>query len=255
MASSDRQLIINTPEQVSLHFELAGIGSRFMAFLIDTLIEGLAYLVLFLIGLAIIAVFPGSAALASVGTKWTIAILIIAAFLVYSGYFAIFETWWHGQTPGKRYVGIRVVKDTGRGITGGEAMSRNFLRIVDSLPAMYLLGLITMLVSKEKKRIGDYVAGTIVVHEKIADEKEMSFPKLEENTVAQDWVTRLTAQDLEMIESFLQRRFTLEQGPRYVTGSRMAEHMKAKSGVVAEPGESHEDFLQRVATSIRNSRR
>jgi uncharacterized RDD family membrane protein YckC len=255
MAISDRQLIINTPEQVSLHFEVAGIGSRFMAFLIDSLIQGLCYLVLSLVGVGVIAAFPGSRAFSSFGPKWTMAFLIIGVFLVYWGYFAAFETWWHGQTPGKRYVGIRVVKESGRGIAGGEAMSRNFLRVVDSLPAMYLFGLITMLVSKEKKRIGDYVAGTIVVHEKIADEKEISFPSLEENTVAQDWVTRLTAQDLELIESFLQRRYTLEQGPRYVTGSRMAEHMKAKSGASQEPGESHEDFLQRVATSIRNSRR
>jgi uncharacterized RDD family membrane protein YckC len=252
MAISDRQLIINTPEQVSLHFEVAGIGSRFMAFLIDSMLQGIGYLVIFLLWLAAAAAFSFLDKFAS---KWMTAFLIIAAFVLYWGYFAIFEAAWHGQTPGKSFVGIRVVKDSGRGITTGEAMTRNFLRAVDSLPGMYLFGLITMLVSTEKKRIGDYVAGTIVVHEKAADEKEMSFQQLDQTTIVQDWALKLTPEDLELIESFLQRRYTFEPGARYVTGSRIAERMKQKSGVVAEPGELHEDLLQRLATSIRNSRR
>lgn len=226
-----------------------------MAFFIDSLIQGVCYFALFLLAALVIAVFPAPKGLENIGPKWAVAIIIISGFLVYAGYFAIFETWWHGQTPGKKYVGIRVVKDTGRGITGGEAMSRNFLRIVDGFPAFYLFGLIVMLVNKEKKRVGDYVAGTLVVHEKVADEKEVSFQPLQENTVVQDWSTRLTAQDLELIESFLQRRYTLEPGARYVTGSRIAEHLTKKSGVTPETGEAHEDFLQRVATGIRNSRR
>ena len=226
-----------------------------MAFFIDTLIQGLCYLVLGLLALLVVAVFPAAKGLGDLGPKWAMAIVIISAFLVYSGYFAIFEAWWHGQTPGKRYVGIRVVKDNGRGITVGEAMSRSFLRVVDGAPALYLFGLIVMMVSKEKKRIGDYVAGTIVVHEKAADEKEINFQALPEQTVVQDWATRLTTQDLELIESFLQRRYTLDQGARYVTGSRIAEHMTRKSGAAPESGEAHDDFLQRVATAIRNSRR
>lgn len=226
-----------------------------MAFFIDSLIQGLCYLVLGLLAALIVTVFPSAKGLGDIGPKWGIAIVIIGAFLVYSGYFAIFEAWWHGQTPGKRYVGIRVVKDSGRGITVGEAMSRNFLRVVDAAPALYLFGLIVMMISKEKKRIGDYVAGTIVVHEKVADEKEVNFQPLEEQTVVQDWATRLTTQDLELIESFLQRRYTLDPGASYVTGSRISEHIKKKSGAPQERGERDEDFLQRVATAIRNSRR
>lgn len=253
MTFSDRQLIINTPEQVSLHFEVAGIGSRFMAFLIDSLVQAIGFLAIFLLGLATFAAFFSS--FERFASKWIMAILIFAGFFLYWGYFALFESLWHGQTPGKRYVGIRVVKDSGRGITAAEAMTRNFLRAVDSLPAMYVFGLITMLISKEKKRIGDYVAGTIVVHEKVADEKEMSFQPLAETPIVQDWALKLTTQDLELIESFLQRRYTLEQGPRYVTGVNIADHLKRKSGATQEATESTDDFLERVATSIRNSRR
>lgn len=227
-----------------------------MAFLIDSLIQGLAFLVIAIVaGLTIAAFDSAQSTINKLGPKWVLAFLILIGFALYWGYFALFETLWHGQTPGKRYVGIRVVKDSGRGITAGEAMSRNLLRAIDSLPSLYLFGLITMVVSREKKRIGDYVAGTIVVHEKVADEKEVSFQKLEELTVVQDWVLKLSNQDLELIESFLQRRYGFEQGTRYVTGSRIAEHIKQKSGAALEPGEDTETFLQRVANSIRNSGR
>lgn len=224
-----------------------------MAFLIDTLIQVIVYTVLAIIAGVTITAFS-IASPSAFGSKWALALMILSSFATYWGYFAIFESVWQGQTPGKRYVGIRVVKDSGRGITTGEAMSRNFLRAVDGLPAMYIFGLITMLLSKEKKRIGDYVAGTIVVHEKAADERDLTFAKLEDAPAVQDWALTLTTQDLELIESYLQRRYTFEPGARYVTGSRIVEHIQKKSGSAKESGETDDDFLQRMAATIRNRR-
>jgi uncharacterized RDD family membrane protein YckC len=245
----DRQLIISTPEQVSLDFPLAGIGSRFMAFLVDSLIQGLGF---FVIGLLFVVI--GLTLGKAVGTTWAIAILVIAAFGVYWGYFALFEAFWGGQTPGKRVVGIRVVKDSGRAIRFPEAASRNLLRIVDSLPGVYLFGLITMLISAEKKRLGDYVAGTVVVHEKSALESYPDLQKLDESAPVPNWVTKLNERDLQLIESFLHRRISLERGVRAVTAIRIKEHIRARTGELKPADMSDEDYLESVANAIRNMR-
>src|SRR5277367_1415113 len=94
------------------------------------------------------------------------AFIVLAYFVVYFGYFAIFEVLWNGQTPGKKKEGLRVIKDSGRPISPAEAIGRNLMRIVDQLPFLYALGICSVLLSRQNKRLGDFVAGTIVVHEK-----------------------------------------------------------------------------------------
>ena len=162
MSSFDK-LTIETPEQTALEFPLAGIGSRFLALAADMLLQAAAWCVL----LIIFAVSAVSFSLFSKGAGvWTIAILIFILFTVQFGYFALFESLWNGQTPGKRWTHLRVIKDSGRPISAYDAILRNFLRIVDEMPTMYAVGLITMLISRENKRVGDYAAGTVVIHEK-----------------------------------------------------------------------------------------
>ena len=97
---------------------------------------------------------------------WTTALLVLAAFLVQFGYFAYFESVWNGQTPGKRYLRLRVIRRGGQAIGAYEAVTRNLLRIVDSIPGIYAVGILCALLSSESKRLGDYVAGTVVVHER-----------------------------------------------------------------------------------------
>jgi len=245
----DRQLTINTPEQVSLEFQVAGIGSRFMAFLIDSLIQAI---VLAVVGIAFL-IFGVSLRLTGAG-PWVIAIYVTFAFVVYWGYFAFFETIWGGQTPGKRNVGIRVVKDSGRAIRASEAISRNLMRIIDQLPGIYVFGLITMMVNKERKRIGDFVAGTVVVHEKAAEEVHPDLQRLDGDVPVADWVLKLNERDLQLIESFLHRRLSLDGSVRAATGIRIVEHIKTKTGEGPAPNQPDEDFLQDVASAIRNSR-
>ena len=94
-------------------------------------------------------------------------LLIFFNFCIVWGYFALFEAYWHGQTPGKRAMKVRVIKDSGRQITLFEALARNLMRVIDYLPSLYLVGVITMLCNKRNQRLGDLVAGTIVVHERL----------------------------------------------------------------------------------------
>ena len=219
-----------------------------MALFVDSLIQMVLFIVLTFARLLTSWSF-------GLGRNWAIALFIIGSWIIYWGYFALFEALMQGQTPGKRMVGIRVVKDSGRGIKPGEAMARNFLRIIDWLPALYVFGLISMLVSKEKKCIGDYVAGTVVVHEKAAQEVYPDLQELDSTMPVQDWVMKLNPRDLELIESFLHRRITLEATSRTTTSIRIVQHIRNKTGEGPAPGELYEDFLQKVAVAIRNSRR
>lgn len=220
-----------------------------MAFLVDSVIEAVIILVLLL------AFVLTSMTIGRFESSWMRALLILGFFVLYWGYFALFEALMQGQTPGKKVVGIRVVKDSGRAIRPTEALTRNFMRAVDQLPGFYLFAIISVLVSKEKKRIGDYVAGTVVVHEKAAQEVYMDLQQLDATVPVHDWIMKLNSRDLELIESFLHRRITFEPGARNVAAIRIVQHIRSKSGEGPAPGQPDEDFLQEVAAAIRNSRR
>src|SRR5215472_11659011 len=113
-------LIIETPEQIPLRFLLAGIGSRFLALALDSLIQVLATLVLVVLAFVILGGHKPSGA--NGGETWVIALLVLLFFLIQFGYFAFFEAIWNGQTPGKRYMRLRVIKDSGRPITPVDAL-------------------------------------------------------------------------------------------------------------------------------------
>ena len=154
------KLTIDTPEQVPLEFVLAGIGSRFMAAFLDTLIQAALFVILGLLAIALSAALN----LAGLSSTWAIAVVFLGGFTVIWGYYTLFEIFWRGQTPGKRWAGIRVIKDSGRPINVFEAITRNVMRVLDWLPGMYAAGVCVMLLNKKHRRLGDFVAGTLVVH-------------------------------------------------------------------------------------------
>ncbi len=164
----DEQLTISTPEQVAFHYEMAGIGTRFVASLLDHLIIGLT---LFLMSCALYILLPtlgGNLYYSDSGATvfYLIrALLVLIIFLIFWGYFVIFELVWNGQTPGKRAGKLRVIRRDGQPVHAGEVMIRNLVRIVDFLPGFYGIGLITMFIDKDARRLGDLAAGTIVVRE------------------------------------------------------------------------------------------
>jgi len=118
------QLSIDTPELVAIEFPLAGIGSRFIALLVDTL--------LWLVGLLVLGILfwifqPALKAFDKLSYQWVVAILIFVVFLFNWGYFTLFEAFWNGRTPGKKIAKIRVIQQTGRPIGLMESMARNFV--------------------------------------------------------------------------------------------------------------------------------
>jgi uncharacterized RDD family membrane protein YckC len=253
MSSFDK-LTIETPEQTALEFPLAGIGSRFLALAADTLLQVVVGSVVATI-LAVTAV--SLSLLSKVAGIWTAAILIFVLFCVQFGYFALFEALWNGQTPGKRWTHLRVIKDSGRPISAYDAILRNLLRIVDALPTMYATGLITMLISRENKRVGDYAAGTVVIHEKPLQGVRSIWQQSE--TPAQPPATgllpQLTVEELQLVEAFLDRRGSLEPHVRSAMARQIADRLAERWAIPAEGRPDAEKFLEAAAEQRRQTAR
>ena len=152
---------VETPEHVDVHFELAGVGSRMAAALLDLFLLWVS-----MIGLLII--YSWLDFLRGLAGGWATALVVLLLFLLFWGYFTLFEAVNTGRTPGKQALGIRVVMDTGRPVTAGAAVVRNLVRLLDCyfpfLP--FVPALVMMFVNRSNKRLGDMAAGTIVVRDR-----------------------------------------------------------------------------------------
>ena len=223
--TSDDTLIIETPERVPLHFALASIGNRFIACAIDHTIQIIVLMVMVIILLVISDAADLGSRLTS-APKWVIALLVIIQFIIINGYFAIFEWLWSGQTPGKRWLKLRVIREDGRPISFFEAMIRNLIRVIDFIvPPFYSVGLVSVFATERDQRVGDLVAGTVVVRERESEAPAFaevfaspisdaalrrSFPPVQ--FIAD--VNKLTEREISVVESFLRRRWELRNYPR-----------------------------------------
>lgn len=225
--AAGEKLIIETPEQTSIEFPLAGIGSRFLAVLIDSLIQGAVLIALGLIFVGLGFGFAGFGRSSTAGV-WVVAILIFGYFLLMYGYFILFEAVWNGQTPGKRLTHIRVIKDSGQPITAIDAVGRNLLRLVDQMPFAYGIGVLCAWISPQSKRLGDYVAGTVVVHEKPFEAVAPQWVAPATRPAHQYGANRLTPEEFALIETFLSRRSALEAGVRYDTAAGIMRRIESK---------------------------
>jgi uncharacterized RDD family membrane protein YckC len=213
-------LIIETPERVPLHFALASIGNRFLACALDHALQLLAIL-LMVIAFSVLASISTFGEELSNAPKWVHAVLIIIVFLIFSSYFAFFEWIWNGQTPGKRLLKLRVIREDGRPITFWEAAVRNLLPTFDMMPApFYSIGLISVFLSLSDQRVGDMVAGTVVIREREAEApafanvfaSSVSDPALRRAFQPVDFnasLTPLTESEIQVVETFLRRRWDL----------------------------------------------
>ncbi len=225
------KLTIETPEQTPLEFPLAGIGSRFLALAIDTLIQFAAMFVL--VPVTLMATL-GTESIFRGGWSWPAAIAILIWFCIYYGYFALFEAVWNGQTPGKRIVHLRVIQESGRPVTPYQAFARNLLRIVDQIPTFYAVGILTALLSRQSKRLGDYVAGTVVVHEKPLETAQAGWENWEKPASARYNASRLGTEEIQLLETFLQRRSFLSVEVRAQMSRQIADRLAQKLGVAPE---------------------
>lgn len=264
---TEETLIIETPERVPLEFALASIGNRFLAVAIDHFIQ---YLSIFLIAWFFLSIAGYSSSdvanapetLVNEAPKWTIAILIIVLFLVFAGYFIVFEWLWNGQTPGKRWLKLRVIRDDGRPLTLWEAIARNLLRICDAAPGfvipVYSVGLIAIFLSDRDQRIGDIFAGTVVIRERTDEAptfaetfanpvRDAAFTRVQQKVDVQANVAMLSEREVEVVESFLRRRWDLTERQRLWMAWRIALPLMYKlKPAYSMENFSYEGFLEEI---------
>jgi uncharacterized RDD family membrane protein YckC len=242
MASAEYSVL--TPERVSLQYDIAGIGSRGAAAMVDTLIQLVALIVIFV---ALSAGLAASSAFLSVGdgdgaSTLFIALFALALFAVADGYFMLFEILWSGQTPGKRMVGLRVIRENGYPMRPIDAVIRNLVRMVDWLPGAYGIGVLTMLLNKRSKRLGDFASGTIVVREGARGAAGL----LLQSAVAEPRGVRLSSADATLVRDFLVRRSSMDPHARADLATRLSAVLVQHYALTldAEP----EVFLEQLAS-------
>src|SRR5690349_9476545 len=220
-ASLSQTIDVETPELVVFSYTIAGVGSRALAALIDAVICLGAILALLFV-LAAVSPTRTEQSRGGVFDAWAAAIVGIAIFCVLWGYYVLFEGLADGQTPGKRMLRLRVVRDGGYSVTFGASAVRNLVRIVDIQPALfYAVGMLSVIFSKSGKRLGDIVAGTIVVREGLVKQlapREAGQPS--EAPAPLD--AMLTEDEYVVLERFIERRGTLDAGRRDALAAQLA---------------------------------
>jgi uncharacterized RDD family membrane protein YckC len=267
------QLTIRTPELVAIEFPLAGIGSRFIAILLDYVLQALVVGFLVLVFALFISRLAGNhvaSGPSNLSSKWIIAIAVAIPFALEWGYFSLFEAFWRGQTPGKRIMRIRVIQQTGRPISLFESLGRNLVRVIDFLPTLYITGVISMFVTRRQQRLGDLIAGTLVVHERELEKPLESLgtsrtftsavfkqpvasvlPR--ENKLPADAVALLNLSDLHALESYLARRLDVPMETRATLAAKLAQNISRKMDLPLPAGMSQEAFLEEAANSLRSA--
>ena len=224
-----------TPESVELEFVLAGLGNRTYALIIDYLIWSSTLVVILIIWALLVTQLEWLRS--ETIRPWIAAIQILMLFGVYIGYFVCFETLWRGQTPGKRYVKIRVIRDDGRNVGIQQSILRSLLRPIDDL---FCLGFLFILFTAQEKRLGDWVAGTILIQEGQAVAKQ----KIEIAPAATDLATRiietgqiaaLTPDQFATIRKYLYRYPTLAPTVKTSVSDRLARQLLTQIDLADAP--------------------
>ncbi len=214
-----------TPESVELEFVLAGVGNRTHALIIDYLIWGFTLFILLVVWALLYAQIPWFQS--PTVSPWLNAIQIFILFGVYIGYFVLFETLWRGQTPGKRYVKIRVIRDDGRNVGIQQSILRSLLRPIDDL---FCLGLLLILFTPQEKRLGDWVAGTIAIQEgqTVAAQNITLSPAaadLASRLIETGQIVALTPDEFATIRNYLQRYPSLSPAAKIQVSDRLAQRL------------------------------
>ena len=247
--SSPDKLTIETPEQTPLEFAVAGIGSRFLALAADSLIQVVTILI-FLVLSRLIA--PNVDFISGHTQVWIQAVFVILLFLIQFAYFAVFEAVWNGQTPGKRFTHLRVIRDDGRPIRVYEAVVRNLLRTMDAIPGIYAVGIACAFFSRQSKRVGDWVAGTVVVREvPLQGIVPASHAASADPGMAGD-PRKISNEELRLIEAFLDRRAALDPVVRRNMAHQIAVRMGKQLEVPLENRPDAEKFLEALAEAKRS---
>ncbi|HZU99132.1 MAG TPA: RDD family protein [Planctomycetota bacterium] len=256
----ERLYRVRTPEMVDFSFPVAGLGSRFLAYVVDVaLVAAIGFLSFCALGfLGVIAssasAFAGSAFL-SVG--------IFLFFFLQWGYFVAWEAIKDGRTPGKAILGLRSIGERGTRITLAQSAIRNLFRALDALPALpvgpgcYFLGVLSHAASGSGQRIGDRVAGTVVIREERRDvPRRIGFPEARYNTLLEDrnLATRIArsirADEKEVLLEVLLRRDELELATRTELFSQLARHLEERLDLPRDRFLSDEKLVMNVTQAL-----
>jgi len=211
--------LVQTPERIALRLPVAGLGPRTAAWALDALVQFLAWSFLLMIG-TLVAARPIWEELQALQTAAQVAVTG-GVFALNWGYHAAFEALWHGRSPGKRLVGLRVVKADGTPAGAIEAVLRNLARLVDALPFGYAVGLVTLAVTPAR-RVGDLLAGTRVIWDRPVDLAALD-ALAEERPMALPGLAPLPLPDARLVRDFLARRELLEPAARARVALAVAE--------------------------------
>jgi uncharacterized RDD family membrane protein YckC len=239
------RITLKTPESVELEFNLAGIGNRTIALAIDNLLVWTLFSIAAFLaaqaleGLTAMGVNPSNTAF-----QWMGAIGLLLSFAWFVGYFALFETLWKGQTPGKRLVKIRVIGNDGRPLQIYQATLRAVMRPLDD---WLFLGFFCVLFGKQEKRLGDWVGNTIVIQDEAPQIGSAQLPfsgraqGIADRIQMNADMSQLRPDDFATIKAFLQRRLTLEAAAREKLSHQLADQAKSRLAIQAleftEPSE------------------
>ena len=222
---------LSTPEQVDIHYTVAGLGSRFIALAIDTIIQWTVIITL------VYSFFRAQDFSYEFLTLYS-AFLIIALALVSFGYFVIAELLMKGRTPGKAVMKLRVVRKDGRAADSAGIVIRNLVRLIDMLPGLYTVGVISMFVTKDSCRLGDLAAGTLVVVEGKRANLEQVVSEQYQGTA-----TNLSNQEYALVRDFLARRHLMTPAARQALAEKIARPICARiTGNISHP--NPEAFLE-----------
>lgn len=235
------ELRMETPEQIEVDLELAGLGSRFMAQLVDWFWKGLFTVILLLLSVIFLGAI-GRETVFENPSKLVIALAVSVLYILWLGYGIYFEVRRSGQTPGKRFAGIRVIRDGGAPLDFQAAAIRNLLAMADFLPLLYLLGSLLILLTSRRQRLGDMAAGTIVVRERTVDlgtepEEALLDYASEEYTFNHTQLANLTPADRAVLREFLRRNEKMNSLDRSRLARKLAESYLKRTGYPQE-----EDF-------------
>jgi len=271
--NDQNEYTISTPENVTFGYVVAGLGSRFIAALIDTLLISVLLLLLNILLVVFMRWAVGASPVMNVAVDdpgWVAGLVLafyaLLNFAILWGYYLIFELGWQGQTPGKRLTRIRVVKLDGSAPGFLEVAIRNLVRIVDFLPSAYALGLIVMFLSRQARRLGDYAAGTLVVYEGVTSQPELftrssvgefrqgrlSSPS--ENALPEiPNLRRLTGDEYQLICTVLERQMRNQVDPAMMMRLAHAIAARLEVPLPGSTGRDAQHFLYTVAEAYRRA--
>jgi uncharacterized RDD family membrane protein YckC len=248
---------METPEQIELDLELAGLGTRFLAVLWDWAVKALITAVIAFPALVIVAML-GRGEVFENPSRWLIAVTLAGVYALWLGYAIYFEVKWNGQTPGKWWAGIRVLRESGAPVDFRAAAVRNVLALADFLPTLFLLGALLTLITPRRQRLGDLAAGTIVVRERSvtlgADPTEEFIEHAsDEYTFTQAQLTQLAPTDRTVIREFLRRYDSMARESAHQLALTLVRRFAQKMGPpLPDPLPDRHDARRFLASLLRD---